>query len=126
MEKPMEDTIVPVVMFLSAPVIIWVLVYFRFKAKAEFQQTVRLALEKGNELSPELMAHIGEPQPNEHRDLRRGLIWLALSVGTVALAFGVDDEDALNVLLAVATFPFSIGIAFLIMWRFGSGQKNQS
>ncbi len=124
----MEDVLSPIVLFVAIALVFWAMFYFRFRSRAEFQQTIRLALEKGNELSPELIDRLGEPEPNKDRDLRRGLVWLALGVGTAALAFGIPDRepDALSVLLAVSAFPVSIGIAFMIMWRYGVGQKEKS
>ena len=125
MEEVVELTI-PIVMFVMIGLVTWGMFHFRFKTKAEFQQTIRLALEKGTELTPDLINRLGEPEPSKDRDLRRGLVWLALGAGTTALAFGIPDDEATSILLSVAAFPVFIGIAFIIMWRYGAGQKEQS
>ena len=49
----MEDLWIPIVMFVSIAVVFSLWFYFRYKSRLETQQTFRLALEKGSELSPE-------------------------------------------------------------------------
>jgi hypothetical protein len=117
-----EGLWVPIVMFISIAVIFSFWLYFRYKTRAATQKTFRLALEKGNELTPELVKQMGEPETPRDRDLRRGLIWLALAVGLVLCGFAVPDPtgDALQGCLAGAAFPFAIGVAFLIMYRYGA------
>ena len=120
----MSEEMIPVVMFIAIAVVFWLVTYFRFRSKAEMQQTNRLALEKGTELSPELIDRLGSPEPGTEQDLRRGLIWLALAIGLVLCGFAVPDpsDEALRGCLAGAAFPFAIGIAYMIMWRYREGQ----
>lgn len=122
----MVEELIPIVMFVMIGFVFWGMFHFRFKSKADFQQTIRLALEKGTELTPDLISRLGEPEPGKDRDLRRGLVWLALGGGTVALAFGISDDDATSIIFSVAAFPVFIGIAFLLMWRYGAGQQEQN
>ena len=51
----MTEEFIPIVMFIVVAIIFWLVSYFRFRSKSEMQQTIRLALEKGTELSPELI-----------------------------------------------------------------------
>ncbi len=118
----LEDILIPIVFFGTVALIIWLFVYFGHRGRAEKQQTIRLALEKGAELTPELMKSISEPEPPKNKDLRSGLLWLALGVALALCGFAVPDPsgNALQGCLAGAAFPFSIGTAYIIMWRFGS------
>jgi uncharacterized protein DUF6249 len=127
MELEMVEELIPIVLFTVVAIIVWLVVYFRFRSKSEMQQTIRLALEKGAELSPELVAALSDPEPNKDRDLRRGIIWLALAAGLVLSAFAVPDPtgDALRGILTGAAFPFAIGVGYMIMWRYTSGQEAQ-
>ena len=77
----MVEELIPIVMFVVIAVIFWLFYLFRHRNRAEIQQTIRLALEKGNDLSPELIDRLGEPPAGKDRDLRRGLVWIALGVG---------------------------------------------
>ena len=126
--EDLAEELVPIAFFVVTAVIVWLVSHFRFRAKAETQQTIRLALEKGTELSPEFMERLGDPEPHENIDLRRGLIWLGLAFGLALCGWAVPDPtgNALRGCLAGAAFPFAIGIAYVIMWRYASGQKSKS
>ena len=120
-----EGLWVPIVMFVSLAAVFSLWFYFRYKAREATQQTFRLALEKGSELSPEFIKQLGEPEPSKDKDLRRGLVWLALAVGLALCGLAVPDPsgDALKGCLAGAAFPFSIGVACMIMWRYGARKE---
>lgn len=109
---------VPISMFVGLTVVISIFFWFRYRARSEMQQTFRMALEKGQELTPEVIDRLGHPKPSPDKDLRLGVIWLALAAGLVLIGFAVPDEDALRGLLAGAALPFAIGLAYMILHRF--------
>jgi hypothetical protein len=121
----MADEIIPIVMFISVAVVFVFWFYFRNKSRMEMQYTIRLALEKGTELTPELIRQIGEPEPPRDKDLRRGLVWLAIAFGLAIMSFaiGSQEPEAFSGIIAGAALPFTIGCAYLIMHRFGSRKE---
>ena len=116
----MVEVLVPVSMFAGLTIVVGLLLWFRYKNRNDMQQTIRLALDKGQELSPELIDRLGAPKIGKGRDLRLALIWLALAVALALCGLAVPDPSghALRGCLAGAAFPFSIGVAYLIIWRF--------
>ena len=121
-----EEVLIPIFFFLSTAFAVFFWLYFRHRSRMETQQTMRMALEKGSELSPEFIKQLGEPPQARDRDLRRGLIWFAIAIGLVLIGFavGMQDPDALSGLLAGAALPFTIGSAYLIMHRFGGKDES--
>jgi hypothetical protein len=107
-------------MFLALTVIFGLLFWFRYRARAQMQETFRLALDKGQELSPEIIERLAGPVESKQKDLRYGVIWLAIAVGLVLCGFAIPDEsgEALRGILAGAAFPFAIGVAYLLLHRF--------
>lgn len=122
----MVEELIPIALFAAIALIFFIVLYFKQRSRAEMQQTIRLALEKGNELTPEIISQLGEPEPSKNRDLRRALIWLALAVGLALCGFFVPDPsgNALRGTLAGAAFPFAIGVAYIIMWRYGARDES--
>ncbi len=118
----MNEEWIPIAMFAAIALIFFLVLYFKHRNRAEMQQTVRLALEKGTELTPDIINRLGQPEPSKNRDLRAGLIWTALALGLVLCGFAAPDPsgNALRGCLAGAAFPFAIGVAYLIMWRYGA------
>jgi Flp pilus assembly protein TadB len=124
MESEMIEEMIPIVMFIVTGIVFWLFFMYRHKTRAQKQQTIRLALEKGSELSPEFMKSLSDPEPPRNRDLRRGLIWMGMAVALAlcGLATSFFSIESLYGCLAGAAFPFCIGAAYLIMWRYGSSE----
>jgi len=120
-----EGLWVPIVMFVSLAAVFSLWFYFRYKTRLAAQQTFRLALEKNAELNPEFMKQLVDPEPPKDRDLRRGLVWMALALGLALCGWAVPDPsgEALRGCLAGAAFPFSIGGAFLFMYFYGARKQ---
>jgi len=119
----MPKEFIAIVMFLVIGLVFVLLIYYRYRSRSEMQQTIRVALEKGDSLTPELLDRIVDPKQNGSRDLRRGMISVALGMGTAMFGFFVDEDDAVRPLIGIAMFPLMVGIAYLLMWRFGDGEK---
>lgn len=119
----MEELWIPIVFFVAVTVVFSLWFYFRYKARMATQETFRLALERGSELSPEFIKHLAEPESSKDKDLRRGLIWIALGVAMLLLAIGVNEPDAMGPMMGSAAFPGLIGVAYLVMWRFGTRKE---
>ena len=110
---------VPIVMFISIAVVIGLAMYFGYRTKKEVQATVRSALEKGQELSPELLDKLGDALPSPKSDLRRGVMSITVALAIGAFSFLIGEEDAQGKLLGIAAFPFLIGVAYLGLQKFG-------
>jgi hypothetical protein len=99
-------------------ILVGVFFWFRYRARREMQDTIRVALDKGQELSPELIDRLGHPKAPKDRDFRLGIIWLAIAIGIALFSFAIPEEEAMQPLLGIAGFPLVIGVAYLILNRF--------
>ena len=116
----MEELWIPIVAIAIPGAVVALLIWLVFRARSETQQTIRMALDKGHDLSPEVIDRLGHPKAPKNKDLRLALIWLAVAGGFALMGVFVPDPSghALQGLLATAAFPFAIGIAYLLIWRF--------
>lgn len=122
----MEGVWVPIVMFAGLTVIISLFFWFRFRARREMQQTIRAAIDKGQELSPELVESLGTSQKrSKYQDLRNGMIWLAVGAGIAlfGVAMGQIEQEVMPIMAGISALPFMIGIAYVIMWRVTEPEK---
>ncbi len=113
----MEDLFIPITFFISLAVAVSIGLMFRFRARQEIQTTLRAAIEKGHELTPDLLASLGDAADPKMRDLRRGVVSIAIAIAFLALAFMIDEDEAIRPLIGVAAFPFMVGLAHLFLWR---------
>lgn len=121
----MNEVMIPIVLFAGLTIVLCLFFLFRYKTRSEMQATIRTALDKGQELTPEVIDRLGTPKPPKNKDLRISLIWFALAVSFAALGFAIpeDDKEALRVFLGLAVFPLSLGVAYFVMWRFSDNKS---
>lgn len=117
----MESIIVPVVLFLSPALIVWIVSHFNARKRNTVHETLRLAIEKGQALSPEMMEKMSLLTDPIRADLRRGVLFLAFGAAFAALGglIGMTEGDAVVPMLGVACFPVFMGIAYIGLWAFG-------
>jgi hypothetical protein len=128
--------------FLAA--IIIVPQYLRYRDRARLHETLRVAFERGQPVPPELVealqfrgrrggvASIDDlatypVADRPQRDLRRGVIWLAIGLGLVGVGgafyaglYNVGgSEETFGTFAALGAIPAFIGLAYLGLWFFG-------
>lgn len=120
MAAEVVELFIPISMFAGLTIVLCLFVWFRYRNRQDMQETIRMALDKGHELSPELIDRMGNPKAPKDKDLRLGIIWLAIAAALALTAVAIPDPSghALRGTLTGAAFPVCIGIAYLIMWKF--------
>jgi hypothetical protein len=116
-----EGLWVPIVSMISMAVVFCAFFWFKYKAKEGMQQTFRAALDKGQELTPEIIDRLGHTKASKDKDLRLGVVWIAVAIGLTAFGFGIpDDDEVASIFMGIASFPLMMGIAYLILHKFTS------
>lgn len=118
----MSEMMIQITLFIGLTVVLCLFFWFRYRTRSDMQTTIRTAIEKGQELSPEIVDRLGSPKSPKDKDLRLALLWIALALGMCVFGSMIPDRgnEAQQVFLGMAAFPFFIGLAYLIMWRFTS------
>lgn len=133
----MTPILIVLIIFSAITAVIFGPSYLKSREKRDIQTTVRHAIDKGQELPPELIEamtrDVASKLPSRTRDIRRGIIWLAVGVGIAAfglltnLNWGNDwgDDGAIfaNGMLGVAAIPATIGVAFIILSFFNPNKE---
>jgi len=136
----MEDFI-PIIAILSVFGSITAIIvgptYLKSRERREIQTTVRAAIDKGQPLPPEVIEALGQEAtknlPSRSRDIRRGIIWLAVGIGMAAFgivsSIGGDDwgngpfhGNFDNGMLGIACIPVTIGLAFIVLSFFNKNK----
>lgn len=119
-----SEILVPIVLFISIATVFGLAFMYRARQREQVQLTVRHAIDKGQELTPELLEKLGsEGGRGRNADLRRGVIAAALGLGVGSFGLILGEEDAMRPLLAVGAVPLLIGLAYLGLWRFGPRER---
>ena len=109
--------------------------YLKSREKREMQSTVRHAIDKGQDLPPELIdamtRDVASKLPSRTRDLRRGVIWMAVGIGIAAFSVltdmgwdnGNDWHEIGSGMLGIAAIPFTVGLAFIVLSFFNPNKE---
>jgi hypothetical protein len=111
--------------------------YLKSRERRELQETVRAAIDKGQPLPPEVIEAMGKEATrnvsSRTRDIRRGIIWLAVGVGLAAFGFigemgwsndswGDGPAHIGNGLFGLACIPTTVGLAFIVLSFFNKNK----
>lgn len=118
----------PLTVFGAIVAIVWIVQAYISRNRRAVLDTVRAAIERGHELTPETIRALGVPRRSRHGDLKWGVIWLAIAaaiitMGAITSAVEYDDE-AFLMTLGVAAFPGFVGIALLFFWLVTRGRDD--
>jgi uncharacterized membrane protein YhhN len=116
------EMLIPISLFIATVLIVWIVVAFRYRSKRDVQATYRAAIERGQELTPELLDRLGEPR-SKNTDLRRGMILIGVGLGLAVFGVTMGEADAVRPLLASGAFPFLLGVAYLALWKFSRKER---
>jgi len=116
----MDDILVPIFLFGALVAMMWVFSHYNYKKRHTAHETLRLAVEKGQQVSPELverMSYLNDPVKS---DLRRGILLIAFGVAFIilGLVMPTDEPEAVRGVVAISSFPVVLGLAYLGLWRF--------
>lgn len=110
----MSDLWIPITGVICLTIMVIVNVISSRKNKKEVQLTIRQLLDKGENITPELLEKLGTFKPQKIIDLRRGLALAAIGLACVFSGFIVNE---IRVGLAIGVFPLLLGVAFFLCWK---------
>ena len=113
----MVEIVVPVAFMVTVCVLVAMVCYYRYRSRYQVQLTVRETISSGQSLTGEVLEQLMAALQPQRNDLRRGVIWTAIGLATLAFALLVNEKEAVWPILGVSAFPFFVGIAYLSLWR---------
>lgn len=122
------SVLIPLAPFLMVIAIIVIPAWLKSKERKEMQATLRSAIEKGQPLPPEVIDALSRDNiktpATAGRDLRVGVILLAVSIGIALFGYAVSFEewDAFYPIAGIAAIPGMIGLAFIVLSVFNKNK----
>jgi hypothetical protein len=113
----MAGELIPIIFFIILGLVIIAYFYWNHRNRQSIMDTVQKAIAAGEGLSPEMLDRLGAAVNPRMRDLRRGVVFLALGVAGLLCSLFFDIADVVNGIRAASVFPLMLGLAFLLVWR---------
>lgn len=123
--------LIPISMFAMIAAIVLVPAWLKSRERSEMQSTLRSAIDKGQPMPAEIIEALTKnvkAAPTSLRDLRTGVVWLAVGLGIAAFGFmiGFEESDAFHPIAGIAMIPGIIGLAFIVLSFFNPNKGKQS
>lgn len=124
------EILIPIAFFAMVAAIVLGPRYFRSRDRQRLLDTLRTAYDRGQPVPPEIIESLhfderSKPVSSPDRDLRSGIVLVAVGVAFVVLAATIDyvegDEEAW-ILAAVGAFPGLVGLAHIAFWAARRGR----
>jgi hypothetical protein len=120
-EKVIPIVLISVLAVFGMPVlIVAVIMYFGFSKTRALHRTVRLMVEKGQEVPAALLNP--PPAQRQRSDMRRGVLLLMVGLGLVVF-FGVTADWDSGV-WTLGMIPVLIGAGYLLVWKLEGRKDN--
>ena len=126
------EILIPLAPFIMVIAIVVVPAILKSKERKEMQATLRSAIEKGQPLPPEVIEALSKDNikapATASRDLRIGVILLAVSIGVELFGSAfrfldeVDAHNAMAPIVGLAAIPGMIGLAFIVLSFFNKNK----
>lgn len=126
------EVLIPLAPFIMVVAIVVVPAILKSKERKEMQATLRAAIDKGQPLPPEVIEALSRDNikvpATASRDLRVGVILLAVSIGIALFGYafsfigGFEEEKAVAPIMGLAAIPGMIGVAFCILSAFNKNK----
>ena len=132
----MTAILIVLIIFGAITAIIFGPTYLKSREKRDIQQTMRHAIDNGQQLPADLIdvmtRDVASKLPSRTRDLRRGVMWLAVGVGFALFATLIDvgasgwegdDFPFGGFGQGIAAIPATIGLAFILLSFFNPNKE---
>lgn len=122
------EFLVPVALFGMIAAIVIVPAWLKSRERREMQATLRTAIDKGQPLPTDVVEALSreniKPPATATRDLRVGVILLAISIGIALMGYLISFEemDAFYPISGMAAIPGMIGLAFVVLSAFNKNK----
>jgi hypothetical protein len=109
----MEEVLVPLFVFAALAIIMVAAFFFSYRKRRIVYDAIKVAIEKTGTVDAALVEAIIRDKVGPNADLRKGVILVATAAAFVVLGYTIPDEDAVQPMLGLASFPGFIGLAYI-------------
>ncbi len=89
----------------------------RYKLKVKTHELLEKSIEKGFDVTPELLDKLNNDKSSRFKDLRRGIIMTMIGAAVFCFSIVIPEDDTAMVFRGLSIFPFFIGAGFMLVWK---------
>ncbi len=87
------------------------------KTRIKTHELLEKSIEKGFDVTPELLDKLNNVKSPRFKDFRRGIIMCAIGAAVFCFSLVIPQDDGAVFFRGISLFPFFIGVGFLLVWK---------
>lgn len=111
------EILIPLLLMVLVAGIIFTYMNNSHKIKLKTHEILEKSIDKGYEMTPEILKGLNQTKSPRMLDLRRGIIILGIALATFIFGWIVPNGEASTVFKAMSLFPGFIGAGFILVWK---------
>jgi hypothetical protein len=112
-----SEVIIMFILMGGFATIILVRLMNRYKIKVKTHELLEKSIDKGIDVTPELLDKLNNEKSPKFKDFRRGIIMTAIGAAVFCFSLVIPEDDTAVVFRGLSIFPFFIGLGFLLVWK---------
>ena len=117
----MTEVIAILSVFVAPALVIAYFIRSRTQYRLAMQETLRMAIDKGETLTPETLENLNRTRREPDADRRTALILLSLGAAAMAVGFMNGDLEGFKY---AGIFPFCMGIALILNYKLRTAEAS--
>lgn len=105
------------VIILTLTVIILLHMSNRYKLKVKTHELLEKSIDKGIDVTPELIEKLHHDRSPRFKDFRRGIIMAAIGAAVFCFSLVIPEDDTAKVFRGLSLLPIFVGAGFLLVWK---------
>jgi hypothetical protein len=89
----------------------------RYKLKVKTHELLEKSIDKGVDVTPELLEKLNHDKSPRFKDFRRGIIMMAFGAAVFCFSLVIPADDTAKVFRGLSLLPLFIGAGFLLVWK---------
>ncbi|MFC3194778.1 DUF6249 domain-containing protein [Marinicella sediminis] len=89
----------------------------RYRLKVKTHELLEKSIDKGIDVTPELLDKLNQDRSPRFKDFRRGIIMVAIGAAVLCFSLIIPQDDTARVFRGLSLLPVFIGAGFLLVWK---------
>ena len=88
-----------------------------YKLKVKTHELLEKSIEKGIDVTPELIEKLNHEKSPRYKDFRRGIIMACIGAAVFCFSLIIPEDDTSKVFRGLSLLPIFMGAGFLLVWK---------
>jgi len=106
----------PIGFFAAVAAIVWIVFHNKTKSQKQSFEIIEKMVDRGDKIDEDPVKALGVRPAAPERDLKIGMILVAIACGFFIFAGMIKEEEGQIALRGIGSFPLLVGLVYCVFW----------